>query len=141
MRIQIINGVNLNLLGVRDPETYGTRRFEPFLNELRHQYPAVQIDYFQSNIEGELVNKLQEVGFDYDGIILNPGAFAYSSHAIAGLLASLTAPVVEVHLLNPATLDTSRGPSLLAKGCRGTITGLGLPSYRFALESLLNPEA
>lgn len=139
LRIQIINGANLNLLGVRDPTIYGTRRFEPFLDELRRQYPAVQLDYFQSNSEGEIVDKLQAVLFDYDGVILNPGVFAYYSQAIAGVLASASCPVIEVHLLNSATLDPARGPSLVARHCRGTVAGLGLPGYRFALESLLHP--
>ena len=140
MKIQIINAVNLNLIGVRDPQLYGPRRFEPFLEELRQQYPAVQLDYFQSNVEGEIVNKLQEVGFDYDGIIFNPGAFSHYSYALADMVASVTAPVLEVHLLNPATLDASRPPSLTAKGSRGVLAGLGLAGYRFALESLLHPE-
>lgn len=139
-RIQIINGVHLNLLGVRDPKRYGTKRFEPFLEELRQQYPDVQLDCFQSNSEGEIVNKLQEVIFDYDGVILNPSAFAFYSQAIAGALASAIAPVIEVHLLNPAIVDPTRGPSLTVKACRGTITGLGLSVYRLALESLLNPD-
>ena len=140
MKIQIINGVNLNLLGVRNPETYGTGRFEPFLEELRQQYQAVQLDYFQSNVEGDIVNKLQEVGYDYDGIIFNPGAFSHYSYALADMVASVTAPVFEVHLLNPAAMDASRPPSLTAKGSRGVLAGLGLAGYRYALESLVNPE-
>lgn len=140
MKIMLLNGVNLNLLGVRDSKMYGTKLFEPFLDELRQQYPAVQLDYFQSNVEGELVNKLQEVGFDYDGIIFNPGAFSHYSYALADMVASVSAPVLEVHLLNPAALDASRPPSLTAKGSRGVIAGLGFQGYRFALESLLHPE-
>jgi 3-dehydroquinate dehydratase-2 len=140
MRIQIINGINLNLLGVRDSKTYGTKQFEPFLEELRRQYPAVQLDYLQSNSEADIVNKLQEVGFDYDGIIFNPGAFSHYSYGIADMVASVTAPVIEVHMLNPAALDASRPPSLSAKHSRGVVAGLGLPGYRYALESLLHPE-
>lgn len=140
MKIQIINSINLNLLGVRDPRTYGTKRFEPFLEELRQQYPAVQLDYFQSSSEADIVNKLQEVGYDYDGIIFNLGAFSHYSYGIADLVASVTAPVIEVHMQNPAALDASRPPSLSAKHSRGVVAGLGLPGYRYALENLLNPE-
>lgn len=140
MKIQIINGVNLNLLGVRDPERYGTKRFEPFLAELRQRYPDVQLDYFQSNLEGEIVDRLQAVIFDYDGVIFNPGAFAFYSQAIAGLLISAVAPVIEVHMLNPATGDPSRGPSLTARHAHGVVAGLGLSGYRFALEHLLHPD-
>lgn len=139
MKIILINGVNLNLIGVCDPKMYGSQRFELFLKALREQYPAVQLDYFQSNVEGEIVNKLQEVGYDYDGIIFNPGAFSHYSYALADMVASVTAPVIEVHLLNPAAMDASRPSSLTAKGSRGVIAGLGLPGYRFALESLLHP--
>lgn len=138
MRIQLLNGVNLNLLGVRDPQTYGTQRFEPFLAELRQQFAQVQLDYFQSNSEADLINKLQEVGYDYDGIIYNPGAFSHYSYGLADMVASVTAPVIEVHLQNPAALDASRPPSLSAKHCRGVIAGLGLPGYRYALENLLD---
>lgn len=141
MKIQIINGVNLNLLGVHDPKLYGTKRFEPFLEELRQQYPAVQLDYFQSNSESEIVNKLHEVIFDYDGIIFNPSVFAFYSLAIASTLKSATAPIIEVHLLNPSTLDDPLKPSLTAMSSRGVVAGLGFAGYRYALESLLHPEA
>jgi 3-dehydroquinate dehydratase-2 len=138
MKIMLLNGVNLNLIEVRNLEINGDQRLEPFLDALRAQYPAVQLDYFQSNVEGEIVNKLQEVGFDYDGIIFNPGAFSHYSYALADMVAGVTAPVIEVHLLNPAAMDASRPPSLTAKGSRGVIAGLGLLGYRFALESLLH---
>lgn len=140
MKIIIINGVNMDLLGVRDPETYGTKRFEPFLAELRQQYPDVQIEYFQSNIEGEIVNKIHEVGFSFDGIIMNPGAFAHYSYAIADAISSVTTKVVEVHMSNIHARDAFREHSVTGKNSRGVIAGLGLPGYRFALESFLQPE-
>ena len=114
--------------------------FDVYIEKLRELYSILEIDYFQSNVEGEIVNKLQEVGFDYDGIIFNLGAFSHYSYALADMVASVTAPVIEVHLLNPAAMDASRPPSLTAKGSRGVIAGLGFLGYRFALESLLHPQ-
>jgi len=137
MKIQLINGPNLNLLGVREKTIYGDSGFEPFLAELREKYASVQIDYFQSNVEGEIINKLHEIGFSYDGIILNAGAYTHTSLAIADAIAGIKTPVVEVHISNVYGREEYRHVSLMAKNCKGIITGFGLNSYRLALESFL----
>ena len=137
MKIQLINGPNLNLLGVREKSIYGDGGFEPFLEELRTKYAIVHIDYFQSNIEGEIINKLHSVGFSYDGIILNAGAYTHTSLAIADAIAAITTPVVEVHISNVYSREEYRHKSLMAKNCKGIITGFGLESYRLAMESFL----
>ena len=138
MKIQLINGPNLNLLGVREKSIYGDSGFEPFLEELRNKYAIVQIDYFQNNIEGEIINKLHEVGFTYDGIILNAGAYTHTSVAIADAIAAINTPVVEVHISNVYTREEFRHKSMMARNCKGVITGFGLNSYRLALESFLS---
>ena len=129
MRIQIINGPNINLLGKREPSIYGSVTFEDYLAELRKKYADVQIDYFQSNIEGEL-------GFDADGIILNAGAYTHTSIALQDAIRSVTAPVIEVHISNVHAREAFRHVSMIACACRGVICGFGLNSYRLALEAL-----
>ena len=135
MTIQIINGPNLNLLGVREPDVYGCTSFDDFLPRLRACFPDVQIDYFQSNIEGELIDKLQAVGFQCDGIVLNAGAYTHTSIALADCIQAISAPVVEVHISNVHQREAFRHQSMIAAVCRGVICGFGLDSYRLAIES------
>lgn len=135
MTIQIINGPNLNLLGVREPSVYGSTSFDDFLPRLRACFPDVQIDYFQSNIEGELIDKLQDVGFQCDGIVLNAGAYTHTSIALADCIRGISAPVVEVHISNIHQREAFRHQSMIAAACRGVICGFGLDSYRLAIES------
>ena len=135
MTIQIINGPNLNLLGVREPSVYGSTSFDDFLPRLRACFPDVQIDYFQSNIEGELIDKLQAVGFQCDGIVLNAGAYTHTSIALADCIRAISAPVVEVHISNVHQREAFRHQSMVAAACRGVICGFGLDSYRLAIES------
>ena len=135
MTIQIINGPNLNLLGVREPSVYGSTSFDDFLPRLRACFPDVQIDYFQSNIEGELIDKLQDVGFQCDGIVLNAGAYTHTSIALADCIRAISAPVVEVHISNIHQREAFRHQSMIAAACRGVICGFGLDSYRLAIES------
>ncbi|MBQ9499540.1 MAG: type II 3-dehydroquinate dehydratase [Bacteroidaceae bacterium] len=137
MKIQIINGPNLNLLGVREPSIYGQSTFEDYLKTLRSRYPEVQIDYFQSNVEGEMINKLQEVGFEADGIILNAGAYTHTSVALHDAIRSITSPVVEVHISNVHAREAFRHQSMISAACKGVILGFGMDSYRLALEALL----
>lgn len=138
MRIQIINGPNLNLLGIREPEIYGKRAWEGYLKELRTRMPNVRIDYYQSNLEGEIINKIQEVGFDRDGIVLNAGAYTHTSVAILDALKSVTTPTVEVHISNVHQREEFRRKSLISPGCLGVICGFGLDSYRLAIEALID---
>ena len=138
MRIQIINGPNLNLLGVREPEIYGKKAWEEYLKELRARFPKVKIDYFQSNLEGEIINKIQEIGFDRDGIVLNAGAYTHTSVAILDAIMSVTSPVVEVHITNVHQREEFRRRSLISPGCLGFIGGFGLDSYRLAIEALID---
>lgn len=135
MTIQIINGPNLNLLGVREPDVYGCTSFDDFLPRLRACFPDVQIDYFQSNIEGELINKLQAVGFQCDGIVLNAGAYTHTSIALADCIRAISAPVVEVHISNVHQREDFRHQSMISAACRGVICGFGLDGYRLAIES------
>jgi 3-dehydroquinate dehydratase-2 len=136
-RIQIINGPNLNLLGKREPSVYGNQTFESYLEELKVKFPELTLTYFQSNVEGELVNKLQEVGFDVDGIILNAGAYTHTSIAIADAIRSITSPVIEVHISNVYQRESFRHHSYLSGVCKGCIVGFGLDSYRLAIESFI----
>lgn len=138
MRIQIINGPNINLLGKREPSIYGSVTFEHYLAELRLKYADVEIDYFQSNVEGELIDKIQQTGFDADGIILNAGAYTHTSIALQDAIRSVTAPVIEVHISNVHAREAFRHVSMIACACKGVICGFGLDSYRLALEALLN---
>lgn len=137
MRIQIINGPNINLLGKREPSIYGSVTFEDYLVELRKKYTDIQIDYFQSNIEGELIDKIQQIGFDVDGIILNAGAYTHTSIALQDAIRAVTAPVVEVHISNVHTREEFRHKSMISCACAGVICGFGLHSYRLAIEALL----
>jgi 3-dehydroquinate dehydratase-2 len=137
MKIQIINGPNLNLLGTREKSIYGDSGFEPFLNELKAKYTTIDFAYYQSNVEGELVNKLHEVGFSYDGIIMNAGAYTHTSVAISDAIAGIKTPVVEVHISNVYAREEYRHVSLMAKNCKGIVTGFGLKSYELALQSFL----
>ena len=138
MRIQIINGPNLNLLGIREPEIYGTRAWEDYLKELRSRFPKVRIDYYQSNLEGEIIDKIQEVGFDRDGIVLNAGAYTHTSVAILDAIKSVTTPTVEVHISNVHQREEFRRKSFISPGCLGVICGFGLDSYRLAIEGLID---
>ncbi|MBQ4294354.1 MAG: type II 3-dehydroquinate dehydratase [Prevotella sp.] len=138
MHIEIINGPNLNLLGVREPGIYGSSSFESFLPQLRQRYPDVEIGYYQSNIEGELINYMQKVGFSCDGIILNAGAYTHTSVALHDCIRSLKAPVVEVHISNVHQREEFRHHSMISSACKGVICGFGLNSYRLALEALLD---
>lgn len=133
----IINGPNLNLLGRREPEIYGSNPFEAYLDELRKKMPDVNIDYYQSNIEGELINKMQEVGFTYDGIVLNAGAYTHTSIALQDCIRSLKAPVVEVHISNVHKREEFRHKSMISCACLGVICGFGLDSYRLAIEGII----
>ena len=135
--ILIVNGPNLNLLGVREPQVYGNRTFEDYFLELKRQYPNIALEYYQSNVEGELINKLQEVGFSYDGIILNAGGYSHTSVAIHDAIAAITTPVVEVHISNIYAREEYRHHSLLSDACKGIICGLGLQGYDLAIQSLI----
>lgn len=137
MKIMIINGPNLNLLGRREPEIYGSNPFEAYLDELRKKMDNVEIDYYQSNIEGELINKMQEVGFTYDGIVLNAGAYTHTSIALQDCIRSLKAPVVEVHISNVHKREEFRHKSMISCACLGVICGFGLDSYRLAIEGII----
>ena len=135
MKIQIINGPNLNLLGVREPEIYGSLSFEDYLQKLIVLYPEIEISYFQSNTEGELINKLHEIGFSYDGIVLNAGAYTHTSLAIHDAIKSISTPVIEVHISNIHVRESFRHHSMLAGACKGVIAGFGMNSYRLAIEA------
>lgn len=138
MRIQIINGPNLNLLGVREPGIYGSESFETYLPQLQARYPDVQIDYYQSNVEGELINKMQEVGFEYDAIVLNAGAYTHTSIALYDCIRSLRCPVIEVHISNVHQREEFRHRSMISAACKGVICGFGLDSYRLAIEFIVH---
>ncbi|HIZ05721.1 MAG TPA: type II 3-dehydroquinate dehydratase [Candidatus Phocaeicola gallistercoris] len=138
MKIQIINGPNINLLGKREPSIYGTSSFEDYLKLLKSQYPDVEMAYFQSNIEGELIDKIQEVGFSYDGILLNAGAYTHTSIALQDAIRSVETPVVELHISNVYKREEFRHHSMISCACIGVICGFGLDSYRLGIESFLN---
>lgn len=136
-RIQIINGPNLNLLGKREPTVYGNQSFEAYFQELTKLFPEVQLEYFQSNSEGTIIDKLHETGFTFDGIILNGGAYTHTSIAIADAIRAITVPVVEVHISNVFQREEFRHHSFLSEACKGCIVGFGLDSYRLAVEAVL----
>ena len=136
-RIQIINGPNLNLLGKREPSVYGNLSFEAYLETLRQKFPTVEIAYFQSNSEGALIDKIHEVGFDLDGIIINAGAYTHTSVAIADAIRAISTPVIEVHISNVFKRESFRHHSYLSEACKGCIVGFGMESYRLALESFI----
>ena len=135
MKIIIINGPNLNLLGKREPEVYGQTSFESYFTDLEKAFPQIELSYYQSNVEGELINKLHEVGFSYDGIILNAGGYTHTSVALADAVAAITTPLVEVHISNIFAREEYRHVSLISKHCVGIISGFGLKSYELALKS------
>ena len=136
MKIQIINGPNLNLLGTREPGIYGSSSFDLYLPQLQALYPDIEIAYYQSNVEGELINKMQEVGFSYDGIVLNAGAYTHTSVALHDCIRSLKCPVIEVHISNVHQREEFRHHSFISSACKGVICGFGLNSYRLAIEAL-----
>ena len=136
MKIQIINGPNLNLLGKREPDVYGNTSFESYLLSLKEKYPGVVIEYFQSNIEGELVNKIHEIGFSFDGIVLNAGAYTHTSIALHDAIKAVTTPVIEVHISNVHAREPFRHKSIISAACKGVIAGFGMDSYRLALEAV-----
>lgn len=138
MQIAIINGPNLNLLGKREPGVYGSESFESYLEQLRAMFPQVDIQYFQSNVEGELINHLHTVGFTAHGIIINPGGYTHTSVALGDAIAAIKAPVVEVHISNTAAREAFRHISHVSAKCKGTIIGLGLKGYELALRYLLD---
>ena len=135
MKILIINGPNLNLLGTREPEVYGSESFESYFETLENQFSKMQLTYYQSNIEGELISKLQEVGFTYDGIIINAGAYTHTSIGIADAIKAITTPVVEVHISNTFSRETFRHQSFISPHAKGVIIGFGLKSYALDLQS------
>ncbi len=137
MKIQIINGPNLNLLGLREPAVYGHASFTDYFSELQQRFPEIEFSYFQSNKEGELIDKIHEVGFDYDGIVLNAGAYTHTSIALGDAIAAIKTPVVEVHISNVHKRETFRHHSFLSANCKGVIVGFGLDSYWLAVESFL----
>ena len=137
MKILILNGPNLNLLGTREPGIYGNSSFDTYLPELQKQFPQVEISYFQSNIEGEMINKMQEVGFTFDGIVLNAGAYTHTSVALHDCIRSLKCPVIEVHISNVHAREEFRHKSMISSACKGVIAGFGLDSYRLAIEALV----
>lgn len=138
MKIQIINGPNLNLLGKREPEVYGSKTFDAFYDELKKRFPQVSFNYYQSNVEGEIINKIQEVGFSSDAIILNAGAYTHTSIAIHDAIASVKTPVVEVHISNIYAREEFRHTSLITSKCAGLITGFGMEGYAMAVQWALS---
>jgi 3-dehydroquinate dehydratase-2 len=137
MKIIIINGPNLNLLGKREPEVYGSKTFEDYFKELQQKYAAIELDYFQSNIEGELITKIQEVGFLYDGIILNAAAYTHTSIGIGDAIKAITTPTIEVHISNTFSREDFRHQSYISPSAKGIVIGFGLKSYELALQSFL----
>jgi 3-dehydroquinate dehydratase II len=141
MRIQIINGPNLNLLGKRETSIYGNQSFEDFLETLRKRFPSIELQYYQSNVEGELINKIHEVGFSFDGIIINAGAYTHTSIAIHDALGGIKTPTVEVHISNVYAREDFRHKSLITSKCVGMMTGFGMEGYALALEYFKNRKA
>mgnify|MGYP000005480862 CR=1 FL=1 len=135
MNILVLNGPKLNMLGKREPEVYGSKTFEEYFKELQDKFPATELSYFQSNIEGELISKLQEVGFTYDGIIINAGAYTHTSIGVGDAIKAITTPVVEVHISNTFSRETFRHQSFISPHAKGVIIGFGLKSYALALKS------
>jgi 3-dehydroquinate dehydratase-2 len=138
MNIQIINGPNLNLLGEREPSVYGNQSFEEFFEALERRYATLNLSYFQSNVEGEIINKLHDVGFNFDGIILNAGAYTHTSVAIHDAIGAIKTPVIEVHISNVYAREEFRHKSLITSKCVGIISGFGMESYALALEYFRN---
>jgi len=138
MKIQILNGPNINLLGKREPTIYGSKSFDDYLEELRQQFPNVEFHYFQSNVEGELINKIHEIGFSFDGIVLNAGAYTHTSVALQDALRAVTTPAIEVHISNVHKREEFRHKSLISCACMGVICGFGLNSYALAVQALIS---
>ena len=141
MKIQIINGPNLNLLGKREPDVYGSQSFDVYFEELKQKYPSIQLDYSQSNIEGEIIDMIHKVGFDYDGIVLNAGAYTHTSIAIGDAIKSISSPVVEVHISNVYAREEFRKHSHISSSCKGIISGFGMHSYSLAINALIEIKA
>ena len=137
MKIFIVNGPNLNLLGQREPELYGTITFDDYFKKLKHKYSTIELEHYQSNIEGELIDKIQEVGFTYDGIILNAAAYTHTSVGIGDVVKAITTPVIEVHISNTFSRETFRHQSFISPNTKGIIIGFGLKSYELAVQSFL----
>lgn len=133
MKIQIINGPNLNLLGKREPSIYGDKSFDDFFEELKKKHPQISLHYFQSNHEGEIIDKIHEIGFDFDGVLLNAGAYTHTSIAIADAISAVKVPVIEIHLSNVHAREEFRHKSFMAKVCKGVVAGFGLKSYEMGL--------
>jgi 3-dehydroquinate dehydratase II len=140
MKLIIINGPNLNLLGNREPSVYGNEFFADYLEKLRNWFPDIQLDFFQSNIEGELISKIHQTGFSYDGIILNAGGYTHTSVALADAISAINTPVIEVHISNIFAREDFRHRSMIGPNCAGCISGFGLDSYRLAIKSFTKPE-
>jgi 3-dehydroquinate dehydratase-2 len=138
MNFLIINGPNLNLLGKREKSIYGEKPFDEYFIDLKNKFPKVKLEYFQSNVEGEIINEIHRVGFSYDGIVLNAGAYTHTSIAIADAIAAVNTPVIEVHISNIHKRESFRHTSMIARNCLGTIAGFGLDSYRLGIEALLS---
>ena len=137
MKLLILNGPNLNLLGVREPGIYGNDSMENYLETLRKEFPQVEIEYFQSNIEGEMIDKMQQVGYSYDGIVLNAGAYTHTSVALHDCIHAINTPVIEVHISNVHTREEFRHKSMISAACKGVICGFGMDSYKLAVYSFL----
>ncbi len=137
MKLIIINGPNLNLLGTRETDVYGSQTFEAYFNDLKKKFASVDLSYYQSNVEGELINKLHEVGFSYGGIIINAGGYTHTSVALRDAIASIKTPTIEVHISNVFAREDFRHTSLIAPKCKGSISGFGMDSYRLAVESFV----
>jgi len=140
MKIIIINGPNLNLLGLREPGVYGSESFETYFNTLQEKYKDIDLVYFQSNVEGEIINKLHETGFTYDGIILNAGGYTHTSVAIGDAVKAIKSPVVEVHISNIHAREDFRNVTMISAGMKGVITGFGMDSYRLGVESIVGKD-
>ena len=138
MKLQIINGPNLNLLGIREESIYGDQNFDKYFNNLKSKYSNIDLKYFQSNIEGEIIDKIQEVGFDFDGIIINAAAYTHTSVGIGDAIRSISSPTVEVHISNTYSREEFRHKSFLSAHVRGVVLGFGLKSYNLAIESFLD---
>ncbi|MGV7107293.1 type II 3-dehydroquinate dehydratase [Flavobacterium sp. U410] len=137
MKLIIINGPNLNLLGKREPEIYGSTTFEDYFKELQNIFPKLTLEYYQSNVEGEIINKLHETGFSYDGIILNAGAYTHTSIGIGDAIKGITTPVIEVHISNTFSRESFRHQSYISPNAKGVIIGFGLQSYNLAIQSFI----
>lgn len=137
MQLIIINGPNLNLLGKREPSIYGEQSFESYLSDLKSEFPQIDLSYYQSNVEGFLIDKIHEVGFDFDGIIINAGAYTHSSIALRDAISAVNTPCIEVHISNIHQRESFRHNSMIAAACRGSIVGFGLNSYRLAIQSFI----